>query len=366
MSGDLRVEIETALAHFCLKCHFDARPEVVVLFGASGAGKSSVLECIAGFRTPERGEIALGERILFSSAQGVDIPAHRRRVGYLSQQSALFPHLSVRENVEYGLLDQPRAERELRVEAILERFKIASLARRRPAAISGGEQQRVALARTLVCESEVLLLDEPLSALDEALKSLLLETIFDWQRERAVPMLYVTHEQSEAYLLSRRVLVLEAGKVIADGAPREVFNTPVRREQASLAGYENIFDAVLEALHPEMGTMTCRLGGSGLLMEAPVANRLAGEAVCLAMRAGDILVATERPSGISARNIVPGRVEVIEDRAGMVELRVLCGAGAATAFVVHITRGAREALDLHHGKSVWLIIKTHSIQFLRG
>jgi molybdenum ABC transporter ATP-binding protein len=377
----LSVEIHLPLTQFPLACTFEAQREVVVLFGASGAGKTSVLDCIAGFRKPFSGRITLGDRVVFCSERGINLPPRLRRVGYLSQQPALFPHLSVRQNVEYGLLDLPQTERDARVSAILERFHIAALAASRPAAISGGEQQRVALARTLVCEPELLLLDEPLSALDLRLKSLLLETLFDWQRERAVPMLYVTHEQSEAYSLSRRVLVLEKGSVVADGEPQRIFNSPISRERAELSGYENIFDAVVEEAHPALGTMTCRITESNLLLEAPLANRTTGEAACLALRAGDILVAVNCPSGISARNLLHGRIRAVEDRAGMIELRVQCAAGGArgiaqdgntrndaseTEFCVHITRGALQNLALQPGQAVWLIIKTHSIQFLRS
>jgi molybdate transport system ATP-binding protein len=372
----LRVEIHLSLPQFQLECSFEAQNEVVVLFGASGAGKTSVLDCIAGFRSPHRGRIALGDHIVFSSKHGVNLPVRQRRIGYLSQQPALFPHLSVRQNVEYGLLDLPRPVRDARVNAILERFRIASLAASRPAAISGGEQQRVALARTLVCEPELLLLDEPLAALDLRLKSLLLEALFDWQREHAVPLLYVTHEQSEAYSLSQRVLVMETGRVVADGEPHSIFTTPISRERAALSGYENLFDGIVEETHPELGTMTCRVAGTDLLMESPLANKAEGDAACLALRAGDILVAIHQPSGISARNVLRGRIQTIEDRAGMVELRVQCaGAGTRgdvredrrdTGFTVHITRGALQNLGLQPGQAVWLIIKTHSIQFLRS
>ncbi len=367
----LRVEIHLPLPQFRLECSFEARNEVVVLFGDSGAGKTSVLDCIAGFRSPRRGQIVLGNRLVFSSERGVNLPVRQRRVGYLSQHLALFPHLSVRQNVEYGLLDLPRAERDSRVDAILEHFQIAKLGASRPAAISGGEQQRVALARTLVCEPELLLLDEPLSALDLRLKSLLLEALFDWQREHAVPMLYVTHEQSEAYSLAQRVLVMEMGRVVADGEPHRIFSAPVSRERAVLSGYENLFNAVVEETHPALGTMTCRVTGTDLLLESPLTNKPEGEAACLALRAGDILVAVDRPSGISARNVLMGWIRSIEDRAGMVELRVLFAAAGSredteTEFCVHITRGALQNLGLQQGQAVWLIIKTHSIQFLRS
>jgi molybdate transport system ATP-binding protein len=362
----LEVEIRLPLAHFDLQCSFRAGREVVVLFGSSGAGKTSVLDAIAGFRTPREGRLALGNCVLFSSDRGVNVPVRRRRVGYLSQQPALFPHLTVRQNVAYGLLDLPTATREQRVGAIVERFRIAHLAGSRPAAISGGEQQRVALARALVCEPELLLLDEPLAALDLALKSLLLDELFEWQRERAVPMLYVTHDRAEAFSLARRVLVMERGRVVADGAPHTVFDAPVSHEHAALAGYENIFECVVRQAHPESGTMTCRLQGSAVSLESPLAKRSEGEKAFLGIRAGDILAATSCPSGISARNILAGRIRCIEDRAGMTELRVLCaGPEGETDFGVHITRGALRDLDLEPGKAVWLIIKTHSIQFLR-
>ncbi len=359
----LQVDIHLPLSRFQLECNFKAEREAVVLFGRSGAGKTSVLDCIAGFRKPDRGQIALGNRVLYSSEQGLNIPVRQRRIGYLSQQPALFPHVSVRQNVEYGLLDLPRLERDARVDSILERFQISALAASRPAAISGGEQQRVALARALVREPELLLLDEPLSALDLPLKSLLLEMLFEWQRERAIPLLYVTHEQSEAYSLSRRVLLMEKGSIVSDGEPHQVFSAPVNRERAALSGFENLFDGVVEETSPALGTMTCRVAGTGLLIESPLANKAHGESIRLALRAGDILVATERPTAISARNVINGHIEAMEDRAGMIELRVIC---EGTAFCVHITRGALQSLALQTGQAVWLIIKTHSIQLLRS
>jgi molybdate transport system ATP-binding protein len=161
---------------------------------------------------------------------------------------------------------------------------------------------------------------------------------------------------------------MEMGRVVADGEPRQVFDAPISRDQAALSGYENLFDAVVQQAHPALGTMTCRIAETALLLESPLVNRSEGETACLAVRAGDILIATCLPSGISARNIISGRIRVIEDRAGMAEVRVLCAAGDGpdTEFCVHITRGALQNLVLEPGKAVWLIIKTHSIQFLRN
>ncbi len=360
--GILSFDVELALGGFSLRCAFHVEREVVVLFGASGAGKTSILESIAGFRRPERGRIEIGGRVLFDAASGAFVPVHLRRVGYLSQQPALFPHMTVGENIAYGLHGMPSAEREERVRAMMERFQIAALSGRKPGAISGGEQQRAALARALVCEPEALLLDEPLSALDQRLKSVLLELLFDWQRERGVPMLYVTHDQQEAYSLARRLLVVECGQITADGDPRQVLDAPASREQAARAGFENLIEAEIEERHTELGTMTCHLRHD-LRLETPLVEKRPGDVVTLALRAGDILVAIERPSGLSARNIVPGVVETVEDRAGMVELTVLCG---STTLKVHVTRGARQSLAIEAGRAVWLVIKTQSIRYLRG
>jgi molybdate transport system ATP-binding protein len=359
----LHVDLQLPLQQFALRCAFEVQAEVVVLFGPSGAGKTSVLDCIAGFRRPAQGRVQLGERVLCDTSSGVDVAVRERHVGYLSQQPALFPHLTVRQNVEYGLLDLPRVEREARADSMLRRFKIATLAASRPAAISGGEQQRVALARTLVREPELLLLDEPLAGLDLALRSLLLEMLFDWQYERAIPMLYVTHDQQEAGSLARRVIMIEKGSIVADGEPWQIFRAPLSREQAVLTGFENVFDAVVEEIHPELGTMLCRVNDSGMRLEAPLAQKSAGDAVVLASRAGDVLVAVAEPSGLSARNLIAGCIQSIEDRAGMVELQVLCG---EVRFYVHITRGALRSLHLQNGQSIWLVLKTHSIQLLRG
>jgi len=150
--------------------------------------------------------------------------------------------------------------------------------------------------------------------------------------------------------------------VVADGNPRQVFNAPVSQEHAGRFGYENIFDGVVAETHPDLGTMTCRVAGSNLVLESPLANKAAGEATTLALRAGDILIATTRPSGISARNILSCRIDSIKDRAGIVELQALCG---TVMFCVHITRGALKSLGLERDQSAWIIIKTHSIQFLR-
>ncbi len=185
---------------------------------------------------------------------------NRRSVGYLLQSLALFPHMTVKQNVHYGLRSLTQAERDKRSAEILESFRIAALAQRRPRELSGGERQRAALARTLVTRPRVLLLDEPLTALDAATKSQIVADLRDWNREHRIPILYVTHQREEVFALGEHVIALERGRIVAQGSPNEVLHRPELESIAQLAGFENILEASFVAAHPEQGTMTCQVG----------------------------------------------------------------------------------------------------------
>src|SRR5215831_1601716 len=256
---------------FALDVAFDAPSGFTILFGASGAGKTTLLDCIAGLTAPDSGRIAIGDRALFDSSPGINIALSRRRIGYVLQSLALFPHMTVTQNVAYGLAHFSDTERKQRTTSILEAFHIAHLARRSAREISGGEAQRVALARTLVTEPEVLLLDEPLAAIDFPTKSQIIDDLREWNRTHRVPILYVTHSREEVFALGERVIVLRDGRIVAEGTPHEVINAPLQETVAQLAGFENIFDAVVEAVRPERGTMTCRIPAEGppLMLETP-------------------------------------------------------------------------------------------------
>jgi molybdate transport system ATP-binding protein len=347
---------------FQLSVNFQAPPGFNVVFGASGAGKTTLLDCIAGLVRPAAGRISIGPEVLFDSAGCVDLSPARRRVGYVFQDLALFPHLSVAANIGYGVSRLDTALRDERVRAIMQSFHIASLAARRPLQISGGERQRVALARALVTDPAILLLDEPLAGLDAPTKSALLSDLRAWNRDRQVPILYVTHTREEVFALADRVSVLEEGKITAQGAPYEVLEAPRRESVAQLAGFENIFDAAVVEMHEKSGTMTCRLAGSQVEIEAPLVRRAAGARVRLALRAGDVLLATAAPQNISARNVLRGTIRALEQRDFMIVAVVDCGA----AFEVHLTPGARDALQLQPGTAVWLVIKTHSFHLLHA
>ncbi len=388
----IRKERRTAsTSSFVLDVSIDVPPGITILFGPSGAGKSTLLDCIAGLTLPDAGRIALNEDVLFDSSMRTNLPAQKRRIAYVFQALALFPHLSVPENVSYGLSKLPAEERRRRVDEILEAFRVEKLRKQKPTAISGGERQRVALARSLVTNPRVLLLDEPLTGLDTALKAAIVEDLRSWNVAKRIPILYVTHSREEVDALGERVIALENGRVISRGAPMDVLDAPRRKQLAQAAGFENLLTGTVLELREADGVMRVRLvpfqserassamagtqestgsqtsaglehsvgtalGESACEMEVPLGYAAAGDHVQVAIRAGDILLATERPHGLSARNIIAGRILSLEQRGAMVIARV----DAGVVFVVHVTRGAVRALELFAGKQVWLVLKTHS------
>src|SRR5579862_2385804 len=348
---------------FALDVAFQAAPGFTILFGASGAGKTTLLDSIAGLRRPDSGRISIGDRALFDSSRNVNVPVAQRRVGYVFQNLALFPHLTVEQNVSYGLSHLPPTQRGQKVAAILQAMRILLLAKRHTREISGGENQRVALARTLVTDPEILLLDEPLASLDVSTKAPIIDDLREWNRLHRVPVLYVTHSREEVFALGEHVVVLDAGRIVAQGTPHEVMMAPWQETVAQLAGVENVFDAVVEAVRPERGTMTCRIDGDGgaFVLETPLVRGGVGASFRVGIRAGDILLATSAPVGLSARNIIPGRIQSLDQHDVIVSARVK----SRVEMEVHLTLAARDSLQLEPGREVWLVIKTHSCHLMQ-
>ena len=371
--GALDVRIRKALASgFAVDVAFTLRRGITILFGASGAGKTTLLDCIAGLQAPESGRIAVGDRVLFDSERYANVPVKNRNIGYVFQDLALFPHLSVESNVGYGLAGSDSQERELRVSKALDSLGIAELHKRRPAQLSGGERQRVALARALVTGPSLLLLDEPLAALDLPVRMKIADDLRRSIQNLPIPVLYVTHSRDEVFMLGERLLVLERGKVISQGTPHEVLSAPHGETVAQLAGFENIFDAQVISIHEDRGTMicritTCRVGSARfesaqVELETPLVRAQLGAKLRLGISAGDILLATSTPVGLSARNILPGKVHSLSQRDALIVARVDCGVELS----VHLTLGARDSLELAPGRQVWVIVKTHSCHLLAG
>jgi len=341
---------------FVLDVSIEVSPGITILFGPSGAGKSTLLDCLAGLAQPDAGRIAVGGDLLFDSSGAIDIPARKRRIAYVFQTLALFPHLSVEENVGYGLSDLREEDRRRRVGEILEMFRVESLRKQKPDQISGGEGQRIALARSLVTEPRVLLLDEPLTGLDAELKAAIVDDLRAWNAAKRIPILYVTHSREEVDALGERVIAIENGRVVSRGSPMDVLDAPRRKRLAQASGFENLFSGTVLELREADGVMRVRLEESACEIEVALGYAAAGDRVNVAIRAGDILLATERPHGLSARNVIEGRILSLEPRGTMVMARVECG----VVFLAHVTPGAVRALELIAGRSVWLVVKTHS------
>ena len=351
-AGDFQLDVTLALP-----------AGITILFGASGSGKTTLLDCLAGVRAPDAGRITLGNRILYDSHARVALPPQERNIGYVFQDLALFPHLSVEANVSYGLGRQSVSERRERAEKALDSFGLLTLRKHRPAQISGGERQRVALARSLVTHPSLLLLDEPLSALDLPVKMRIADDLRRFVQNLGIPVLYVTHSRDEVFMLGENLLVLEQGRIIAEGTPHQVLSAPRDETVAQLAGFENIFDAEVVSIHEQRGTMTCRVGSAGsaqVELETPVVRAEVGSKLRIGISAGDILLATAAPVGLSARNVLPGRLRSLACHDTIVTAVVECGVELS----VHLTVSARDALNLSPGRQVWVIVKTHSCHLL--
>lgn len=351
---------------FVLDVEFAAPPGVTILFGASGSGKTQTLLSVAGLTRPDEGNIAVQGETLFDSSRAFNLPVSRRRVGYVFQSLALFPHMTAQANVEFAAYNLPRRERRERAAALLERFGVGHTAARRPREISGGEAQRVALARALASEPRMLLLDEPLSALDEPVKLSIVSDLREMNRRLHLPILYVTHSRDEALALGERALVFERGRIVAEGEPHEVFGSPASLGVARLAGVENIFEGVVTSRNDSAGTMQVGLlndeGVASCSVEVPLGRAGVGNRVTIAVRSGDVLLATEEPRGLSARNVLRGRVSAVERRSSETLVRVESG----VVWAASVTRQSLEELSVDVGREVWLAFKTYSCRIFDG
>jgi molybdate transport system ATP-binding protein len=347
---------------FALSIEIDVPPEITILFGPSGSGKTTTIKSIAGIIQPDAGHISINGHTLFDSELKINQPIRSRQVGLVFQNLALFPHMTALGNVEFATSGLAKDERRERAVELLERLRIAHTAARRPHEISGGEAQRVALARALASKPQLLLLDEPLSAIDEVTKRDIIADLKMINRELHLPIIYVTHNRDEAIMLGDYLIAYEKGRITAAGEPSEIFSGPVTASVARLTGVENVFDGVITHRNIEAGMMTVRIrdkdGESEL--EIPLAKESHGDRVRVAIRSGDILLATEELRSTSARNILCGEIRTIEERSNLVLVRVRSG----VTWAVSVTAQAVRELRLTPGQKIWLAIKTHSCHLL--
>jgi len=264
MSHRFSVEIKKRLPEFTLDVAWSAGDGVAVLFGPSGAGKTLTLQCLAGLIHPDAGRIVVDDRVLFDSAAGVDLPPQHRRVGYVFQSYALFPHLTVGQNVAFGLRDRPRAERQARAAEVMERLGLGGLEHRRPGELSGGQRQRVALGRALAIDPALLLLDEPLSALDAPLRRSLRDELRTILSSWGTAAVLVTHDFTEAYQLADRIVIYEGGQVIQSAPRAELLWQPASEAVARIMGLRNVLHGTVVKAMPDRIQIAWR----GLMLEA--------------------------------------------------------------------------------------------------
>ena len=236
----LIVDIKKKLKGFRLSVSFEADQDILGILGASGSGKSMTLRCIAGIETPDEGKIILGDRVLYDSEHGINLPCQQRKVGFLFQNYALYPHMTIGKNIEFALNGLSSVQRAEKVSKAIDMMHLEGLENRYPAQLSGGQQQRVALARALVVEPEVLLLDEPFSALDEYLRNQMVNQLITSLGDYTGATLFVTHNMEEAYRVSRNILVIDHGRKEAYGDKEEIFIHPTTLPAAQVTGCKNI------------------------------------------------------------------------------------------------------------------------------
>jgi molybdate transport system ATP-binding protein len=289
-------------AGFSLDLEFSAAAGVTALFGSSGAGKTLTLDSIAGFVHPDEGRILLDDQILFDGAAGVHLPPRLRRCGYVFQNYALFPHMTLRQNLEFAAERAPRLGRHRKVTETLEKFHLTEVAGRRPYQLSGGQKQRCSIARALIGAPRVLLLDEPTRGLDAPLRAELYSVLRQVRQDFETPILLVTHDTEECFTLADEMVVLRAGRAVQNGTPRKVFEQPANVDVARLLGLYNVLPVEIRALDP--GRNTSRLRFQEFELAGPYfPGRLIGDQVWLYVRP-DQLAATPR-NGRPAFNQIP-------------------------------------------------------------
>lgn len=298
-------------AGFSLDLEFQAAAAITVLFGPSGAGKTLTLDSIAGFVRPDEGRIMLDDDILFDGAAGVFIPPRRRRCGYVFQNYALFPHMTLRENLQFAVERLPRLERHRKVNEMLERFHIAEVSGRKPYQVSGGQKQRCSIARALIASPRVLLLDEPARGLDAPLRAELYSILREVRSDFATPVLLVTHDLEECFQLGDEMLVLRDGRLVQSGPPRKVIEQPANVEVARLLGLYNLLPVEIKSLDPGRNSSRLRYKEFDLSGQY-IPGHLIGDHVWLCVRPDQLRAAPKE--GKPGPNQLPAALQRVIDR----------------------------------------------------
>ncbi|MDK9719554.1 MAG: molybdenum ABC transporter ATP-binding protein [Rhodospirillales bacterium] len=342
---------------FTLDVELQAGPGITALFGPSGSGKTSVINVVAGLSRPDEGRVVVDGRVLFDSKPGVDLPPEARRLGYVFQEGRLFPHLSVAANLRFGRNRIPKAERSVGFDDVVEVLGIGHLLDRRPAGLSGGEKQRVAIGRALLACPRILLMDEPLAALDANRKAELLPFISGLSRRFCIPILYVSHAMDEVLQLADTLVLMDEGKAVANGPAEEILSRTDLRHLTGHGEAGAVVKAKVGGHLAEHGLTSFTFSGGTLLarhVDLPL-----GSSVRLRIHARDVALATAAPNFLSVRNIIPGRVVSLTPANGhLIDVMLDCG---GTILWSQITSLAQTHLQLKPGQTAFALLKAVTV-----
>lgn len=351
----LSVQLSHSRPGFTLDVAFEAPQGITVLFGRSGSGKTTVVNAVAGLLKPDAGRVALNGRVLFDTKSGLWLPPNRRRIGYVFQEGRLFPHLTVRQNLLFGRWfapkDMPRAD----IDRIVEMLGIGHLLQRRPGGLSGGEKQRVAIGRALLSSPEMILADEPLTALDEARKAEILPYFERLRDETDIPVLYVSHAAAEVAQLATTVVVLQDGKTVQQGPAAQILSDP-NVMPTGVRSVGALLETRVKAHHPDGLT---ELDAGGIPLFLPKIAQAPGQMIRVRVAAHEVILSRQRPEGLSALNILPGTVQQIRAGDGpgaMVSLKTPAG-----RILARITQRSARALELTEGAECFAVVKSVAI-----
>jgi len=355
----LRVQLRKRRGDFALEVDFHAPvPGITALFGRSGCGKSTLISLIAGLLSPEQGRVQIGEDVLVDTERQYELDARHRRIGVVFQDGRLFPHLSALGNLQYGAKRLPRGQpAPIGFDDVVAMLGLGAMLDRRPHELSGGEKQRVALGRALLAQPRLLLLDEPLASLDLARREEVLPYLERLRDALAIPIVYVSHQFDEVLRLATRVVLLDAGRVLADGDLASVSRHPAMREIVGPDAVGAVMTGVVERVD-EAGLTVVRVGDAEFVVDEPAAL---GQRIQIQVLARDVIVAAVPPAGLSVRNVVSARVVAVSPdvgRAVLVELDI----GRTATLLARITSRASQELGLSPGKQVWALIKAVSLR----